>query len=334
MFKKNVFIHIGGHKTGSSAIHYCLKKNFKNLLKQNFFYFDTYKNEDMHNFLNLNKEKENVKYINSIIREIKNINQDNIIISRGSLCGSIAKKYDNSEIFAQYLSKLKKYFNVKIIYYIRDPLPFLISVYFQLKKNQKYINLDIQEFVSNSKPHKFFEKTILSYKKYFENNLIILNYSKVFKNDHKFFLDDFFKTIDRSIKIIPSNLNINYSLNENSKFIIENSFKHLSEEHKVKALKILKILNKFDEKIFKRKIIDRITYHKNKLNFLKDFQSKSIWLNLNSNYDLDLNLNYKVEAPKKNLIFNLFFFLCSFCIFGFGRKINLLKFYKSLFILK
>ena len=334
MLKKNILIHIGGHKTGSSAIHHCLKENYQNLFKQNFFYFDTYKDEKMHNFLNSYNDSKRTNYINNIIIKIKKLNKDNIIISRGSLCGTVDKQYNDSEIFAYHFSKLKEHFNIKIVYLIRDPLPFLISIFFQLKKNPKYLNLDIVQFVNNYQPDKFFDKTIVSYKKYFGKNLIILNYSKIFKNDYKKFLLSFFQIISSNLTISAKDLNVNYSLSKDSKLIIENSLIFLSKDYKIRASKILILLDKINQKIFRSKFMNVIFYQKDKLEFIKHFQSKNSWSKLNLEHNLNLNCHYSVEVPKRSIIFNLIFFLCTFFLFGISKKNNLFQFYKSIFILK
>ena len=39
---KKIFVHIGGHKTGSTAIQEHLKINKKNLTSKGYFYYDTY----------------------------------------------------------------------------------------------------------------------------------------------------------------------------------------------------------------------------------------------------------------------------------------------------
>lgn len=331
MYKKNIFIHIGGHKTGSSAIHYCLKKNFKNLLNQDFFYLDTYKNEDMHNFLNSYNEVERSHYINEIIHNIEKIDQNNIIISRGSLCGTIVNGYNDSEIFAQNLSRLKDQFNIKIIYFVRDPLPFLLSTFFQLKKLPNYLDLTIEQFLKNNRPDKFFYNTIYNYEKYFGKNLMIFNYSNVFKNDYKNFLLFFFKVINKDLIIEAQNLNVNNSLTENSHYIINNSMILLPDPHKVKALNILKLIDKSYQKIFRKKNENKIIYQKDKQKLLYDYQSKPIWNKLNHNYNININYNYSIKSPKKNLLINLTLFLFLFFIFGISKKNNLFKFYKSLF---
>ena len=43
---KKLFIHIGGHKTGSTAIQEHLKYNSKFLKKKSFYYFNTYESEN------------------------------------------------------------------------------------------------------------------------------------------------------------------------------------------------------------------------------------------------------------------------------------------------
>ena len=309
---KKIFIHIGGHKTGSTAIQEHLKFNKVYMANNGFAYFDTYESNNFLKFINEKNLKKKTIRFNFFIKELDSINNDIIILSRGSLSGNIENGYNDAKIFANYIKKLKKKgYQVKIIYFVRDPIPFIVSTFFQLKKNKKFTNLTFKKYIQNQKPELFFYKTITSYKKYFDKNLIINNYSKIYKNQNQF-INSFAGIISKNLILKKINKTINKSYTHELQFIVNKLDEVLNKYEKKKVNTILNVVHKISYlfKLNSETKKNTILVHKKQIDILKKLQNNYLFLKMNKNFNLKLKLNYKIKPLLVDLKISFFFLIC------------------------
>ena len=308
---KNLFIHIGGHKTGSTAIQEHLKYNSKFLKKKGAYYFNTYESKNFNKLINeRNLKKKNI-YFNKFFNQITNIRYNNIIISRGSLSGNIEYKYDDAKIFAEFLKEFKKFgYKVKIIYFVRDPIPFVISSYFQLKKNYKFSNMSFENYLKFIKPETFFLKTIKSYNKWFKNDFIINNYTKLYKNEDQF-IDYFWSLISKNSNIKKIGKNINKSYSPSLQYIVNKLDTILRNNEKKKILSTLNLLHKIIGKVrFNNQENRNDVYVDKKYSLIISYlQKQKTFIKLNKKYKTNLKLDYNIKVLRPNELVNLIFIL-------------------------
>ncbi len=118
--KKNIYLHVGLPKTGTTAIQSALSKlNNQGLLgEKGFDFFSDEIWKDIHEFWTTASEE---NFINSINSKVKESSKENILISNEGL--STTREYaDKEKISIEFLVLLKKAlseFNVKVIIYLR-----------------------------------------------------------------------------------------------------------------------------------------------------------------------------------------------------------------------
>lgn len=314
---KKIFVHIGGHKTGSTAIQEHLKINKKNLTSKGYFYYDTYESNTFSKLINSKNIKIKKLIIKNIIKEIDKNKYKNIILSRGSLAGNILNKYNDAKTFAVLLNEFKKKgYDIKIIYFVRDPVPFLLSTFFQLKKNKKFTNINFYKYINNFKPELFFLKTINGYKHYFKNKLLIKNYSRVYKND-KQFINFFSKLINIKFPIKMINKKINISYNKDLQYISNILDKETNNFERKKILKILSFIHRVISKTSYNKHKETNIYvDSDKIKLIKNFQKNKIFTKLNKKYNTKLKQNYIIKPIVPNnfisFIFSIILILTNF----------------------
>ena len=130
---KNIYLHIGTPKTGTSALQSFLLNNFEELGRQGYDYpehkvdvnnISSGNGQEIINIMNKEGKEAAQKYIDSLLSTCKN---ENIIIS--------------SEALYRYPEEMYQLFpNAKIIVYFRSQLDFIESSYNQgvKRSNQKY----------------------------------------------------------------------------------------------------------------------------------------------------------------------------------------------------
>lgn len=315
---KKLFIHIGGHKTGSTAIQEHLKYNSKFLKKKSFYYFNTYESENFNRLINEQNLKKKKIYFNKFFSQITKIRYNNIVISRGSLSGNIEYKYNDAEIFAEFLKEFKKLgYKVKIIYFVRDPIPFIISSYFQLKKNYKFSDMSFENYLKFIKPETFFLKTIKSYNKWFKNDFVINNYSKLYKNEDQF-IDYFWSLILKNSNIKKIGKNINKSYSPSLQYIVNKLDIILRNNEKKKILSTFNLIHKIICKFrFTNQENTNDVYVDKKYSLTISYlQKQKIFIKLNKKYKTNLKLNYNIKVLRPNELIN-FIFISIFIVKNF-----------------
>lgn len=177
--QKTVFIHIGTHKTGSTAIQRSLQKNAR-LLRKHGYYFVL----DSKRFLvalksisngdidNLEKERKNFRKV------IENTKCHSLILSSEGFSGSMLEAYSNISQIAKKLHYIIGDHNVKIIVYLRRQDQFIESAYIQTIHESK--TWSFKEFCSGIGVHGFdWYEHLTHYAKFFgKENIIVRPYEK------------------------------------------------------------------------------------------------------------------------------------------------------------
>lgn len=226
---KNIYIHIGNFKTGSTSLQrflYLNTNNFKNYNfqmiyeKKNFFkgtinnmklfrYFDKFEEQKIFKYLKLNNKKK----------------QNYILTSEYFSCFA-----DNLEKI-NFLRKtfLKLGFKPVLIFVKRNDMTYLYSLYTELLKHRKNIEIDnIFNFVKKIKKYGYYKNKknnyyYLSQKYFIDNTIIIQNFRKIFKKNfivinYKNTKNQLFRDFIKIIKYqTPNNLIFPKKMNESRK---------------------------------------------------------------------------------------------------------------------
>ena len=174
--KKNIVIHIGLQKTGSSF----LQKNLLNFKIKNT-YIDS-KGDLAINLFNY-LEKPTIKLKNYILTQLYKIEEKNIFISNENIFGHQYNRYIDAKNRFNLLEEL--FLNPKYIVFFRSPSSLIYSQYLQKLKRihnisqnltfEEYITLDLKKL---SKTDRIFKQS----KKNYKTNYKIFNYKILFKN--------------------------------------------------------------------------------------------------------------------------------------------------------
>jgi hypothetical protein len=193
-FKPELYIHIGTHKTGSSAIQNALHKSEAELKKEKIIYIHAV--ELFKNIMKLKEPDDDI--INSartfLIKETsrhKNKKEVKFVISFEGFSGNIEIGYTNSGIIAEILKGVTAGFDVKIIVYLRRQDLFIESLYTQMI--QQGHSFSFQEYINSLNKSFFSWKSLLdSYKSFFGyENIIVRRYGKEFFRKNSDIIKDF-----------------------------------------------------------------------------------------------------------------------------------------------
>jgi hypothetical protein len=210
-----LFIHIGTHKTGTTAIQSSLNESTSLLKMENIYYFPLSKNaiqlmtiKELNNKLIATCKKELFKFI----KKIKNKNQIKIIWSFEGFSGNPLLGYKNSKYIAESLRRITKEFETKIIVYIRRQDIFVESLYTQMiHQGESY---DFKTFIDGITKDSFNWNNLLdNYSNYFgKENLIVCKYEKYYLVRNGSIVNHFKQIIGKSLKLNkPSKINKGYS---------------------------------------------------------------------------------------------------------------------------
>ena len=203
-----LYIHIGLHKTGTSAIQYYLNSKYKNLLDDGILYpiaGRSYKSSGLqlsHHFLAWQSVSE---YANRGGREMTN--EPWIALRKEVEEKKPMKAVISSEFFwranRSEIDKIRSYlkaYNCKVIVYFRNPLDFALSSYKQGVKTGK-ITIPIREYIQNRFSHyDYFSITENWVSIFGRSNVYVKIYEKI-KTD---LIGDFKRTVGISDQIKSS----------------------------------------------------------------------------------------------------------------------------------
>lgn len=209
MTKPNLYIHIGTHKTGSSAIQTVLSNNQSALAHQGWI--NLLPNHQLFSQImnlkgppNPTLQQSLQNYFLSISSSSQQNNDTNYILSYEGFSGDLHKSYYNTEQVAQTLYESTQSFKVKIIIYLRRQDDFIESVYTQMI--HEGASYSFQEFLTTLPDNAF---DWLRFIKIFSNrfgdeNIIVRTYDKTRLPVADSLLTDFFSCLNIQYTSLPN----------------------------------------------------------------------------------------------------------------------------------
>lgn len=147
-----LFLHIGGFKCGSSFIQSCLRLSRENLESQGLLYpIRTDENEEAYSWTRGNAFNllESSDEFEGLIRAFQNRGFRSLVFSNENLCVDIRE--EEAERVLLKAADLFEFEKVKILFLIRNPIEYTVSVWAQDIKNG--ITLDFEEFLDKHYDH-------------------------------------------------------------------------------------------------------------------------------------------------------------------------------------
>lgn len=179
MIKKQLFLHIGCGKTGSSALQIWLNQNTKHLKENGYFYptFNTDIKDDYQitsgNGTHLvNAIKNNT--VNNFLSEIAKYNENKIVFSSEAF-----QILDENEIIELKNSANNAGFEIKVIAYVRNLYEMAYSSYMQLVKRHGYTE-SVDHYLSNINTFQQFD--VVDLWSAIFNKISVLHYDSVADN--------------------------------------------------------------------------------------------------------------------------------------------------------
>jgi len=210
---KNLYLHIGFHKTGTSALQEYLNENREELEEKGIFYPKSLNNKYPGNvdlswalkkeppkWSSITNSQEKEKIISYYLHQIKNTECNDIIISSEDF-----SLLDNEISSIEKIKTIFNNYNIKIIAYIREPKEFIFSLYAHAVR-EKVVTSSFEEYLLNKYNFRAsdFALRLLPWQKVFgKEKLIIKKYNKnSFTNGN--LIEDFFHAINLEL----SNINL------------------------------------------------------------------------------------------------------------------------------
>lgn len=236
--KKKLYLHIGYHKTGTTAIQEVLYNNFNELLNQNLYYPIEYTEDRQHLFIFRQIIKENYDILESNLKDIyqKAKKYDtNLLISSEKIhiLSSLQQKYLFNKIYEIFFD-----FDIEVIVYLRSQEDFIESYYNQLVKfgdeygspeeffNKHFWMLDYYEYLNQLCRYQIFSR--LNIKIYDKGLLINGNIIDDFCNlininkEKLEILNNGFKNNSLDKKYFEFKKNMNFHLKGSSTYLLMN----------------------------------------------------------------------------------------------------------------
>lgn len=170
---KEIYLHIGLQKTGTTAIQKYLASNYKTLLNSGILYPKSCRSKIKHNQL-FDVIAQKQSYSNTVwdqlVQEISSSTVKKVIISDEAFC-----LFDQSQIKI-IKQKLSSLFDVKVIIFLREPSSFLFSLYkYNIKCGNAYYSFN--EFLNRNISRCDYQKIVLKWSQNFgEENILIQSY--------------------------------------------------------------------------------------------------------------------------------------------------------------
>lgn len=189
-----LFIHIGTHKTGSTAIQWALRTGKHNLRKEKIIYVERFpatKSIITLTVLNNDLISNSRDYLLKKLKIYSRNKDYSFVMSCEGFSGNPSTGYDNSKVVAESLRKITDGIDVYIIVYLRRQDSFLESFYTQLIHQGEF--LDFQDFVSRYNGSSFNWHILLNnYAMYFNKQSIIARrYEKNYLPNRNSLIEDF-----------------------------------------------------------------------------------------------------------------------------------------------
>jgi len=204
MKKPHLYLHIGTHKTGSTAIQKALQHNRHLLKKDGFIYLPL---PGCVRSLASSRELDK-KFTHSfkeeINRHIKKHRKGNLcfLMSWEGFSGDPATGYNDTDIIAKHLKEATAHIHVTIVVYLRRQDDFIESMYTQ--EIHEGGSIPFKEFI-NSYPKKPFDwnQLLHHYSKHFgKDNILVRKYDRASLPKKNSLLEDFSTAIGLSGKYL------------------------------------------------------------------------------------------------------------------------------------
>ena len=239
---KRLFLHIGTHKTGSTAIQHALQAHVKLLRKHGYALVPRF--QAARELMRISCEDPQIidharDQFQRSLRYHRKYREDKLIMSWEGFSGDPWAGYTNSEIIAKSLRKITSGLDVTIIVYLRRQDEFLESLYAQ--HIQRGYSLSFNEYLDQIKPSYFdWEFLLQNYAKHFgKKNILPRRYHKVFLPTKSSLLDDFSRAIEIPFHLtLPGNCQRNSSMSRQALEIARLANPHLSPDEQ-KCLRTL-----------------------------------------------------------------------------------------------
>lgn len=249
VLKKKLFLHIGFHKTGTSALQEYLNENRNKLIENGVLYLERYDksfpgnvdlswayNKNPPHWSTFNNNREDV--IGFYKEQLSAPGFDKAIISSEDFT-----LLDTQPETVRAIRNDFSDFEVKVVAYVREPIDFIVSLYSHAVR-AKVVDCSFKDYISkhfNFRSADFSLRLQPWVKEFGKTNVVVRNYSRsALKNNN--LLDDFFEVIDVELlnnsNMSQSNVGVHPWLIDT---YIEVSKSSLLEDEKAK--KLLEILN-------------------------------------------------------------------------------------------
>lgn len=239
---KNILIHIGYHKTGTTWLQEELFNSTEiNELdtlsvtetKHSTLAFHFIYDKDQYLLSPFDNNEDNIKqHIEDIICSKAIDNEKTWVMSHERLSGYPSSGGFDSQSIA---NRIKNIFpNAKIFIVIREQVDLITSVYFQYLKEGgvknifDYLNTSYDGMNTSFSPHHFYFNNLIQYysELFGKEKLIVLPY-ELLKNDPSNFIKELEKTVNQNINIDESSYNV--YMNKTSDYYIKYNFRRLNK---------------------------------------------------------------------------------------------------------
>ncbi|MDO9525750.1 MAG: hypothetical protein Q7J57_09480, partial [Gemmobacter sp.] len=181
---KRVIVHVGPHKTGSTAIQQCLASNQSPLNEAGISYLDGKRIHDAAMLLVKGAFDEAENLLKAVSQQISDTKAPTVILSQEDFCGDLPGRSRRRAIYPKLTKNLRiiarslKPHEITFVFFLRDSDEWIKSCYHQhLKYRTLYSNLTTFEEHFGGPP--IWEAILEKPKEAFGQNLVVLPYSKV-----------------------------------------------------------------------------------------------------------------------------------------------------------
>ena len=245
--KTRLFIHIGTHKTGSTAIQRALWSNQNALLQKGVVFLSLpreIKTLEICEELNLDIVHSFRKYLDRRVAKKRDKGSKAIryVMSWEGFSGNALDGYLNAAIAAQHIKRATEGMDVRIVVYLRKQDEFIESMYAQrIKAGESYT---FQSFLDSLPAFSFnWEQLLTSYSELFgKENMIVRRYDKAVLLEPNSLLLDFFQAIGIDMQDITFHegfVNLNPGYTRDALEIARLSNPYLNSNEKVDLRQIL-----------------------------------------------------------------------------------------------
>ena len=192
---KNLYLHIGTHKTGTTSIQQTIRKNKEKLKEFDYCWVE----ESYWLFKRFNPQE--IEAVVNFLEQLKTLPENNLIFSSEGYSGGLANDINIVNQKAEILRKILQGFNVKVILYLRRQDQFIESMYIQsIQEGNSYTFDEYLNDVINYQNLDWQFLVDIFGEKFGIENLFVRPYDKVlFKNNNIIY--DFFSVLGLEDKI-------------------------------------------------------------------------------------------------------------------------------------